>query len=63
MHRYIQLVTIKSFMQVLISILPTSHPYQRLMWDCKKADTFNIREGLDLITWENILAIRTLTHK
>ena len=37
-------------------------PYQRMIWDYKKADTSSIRKALDLINWENFLAIRILTH-
>ena len=29
-------------------------PYQRLIWDCKKADSTNIRKALDMVTWERL---------
>ena len=29
-------------------------PYQRLIWDYKKADTKNIRKALDLVNWERL---------
>ena len=67
MHRYTQIVIIQLFTLALILIFPTttppppSHththtrthtPYQKLIWDYKKADLKNIREVFDLVNWE-----------
>ena len=29
-------------------------PYQRLIWDCKKADSTKIRKALDMVNWERL---------
>ena len=66
-HLYIQIVIIKLYMQVLIFILPTpAPPYQRPIWDYKKADTSNIRKALDLInlfSHKNINAQETVFNE
>ena len=62
MHLYIQTVIIKLY--ILSVILPpplpspipslTHPPYQRLIWDYKKADSEKIRKTLDSVNWERI---------
>ena len=48
MHRYTQIVIIKLFPLALILIFLTP-PYQRLIWDYKKANSKNICEALVLV--------------
>ena len=35
-------------------------PYQRPIWDYKKADTSNIRKALDLINWEKLFSHKNI---
>ena len=55
MHHYTQIVITKFFILVSISIFHTPPPpYQRLVWDYKKADSKNIRIALDSVDWERL---------
>ena len=58
MHRYTLIVVIKllsTLALILIFPAPPSPPYQRLIWDYKKADSKNIGKALDLVNWERQL--------
>ena len=55
MHRYTQLVITKLLILASISIfLIPPPPYQRLVWNYKKADSKNIRKALALVNWERL---------
>ena len=54
MHLYTQIVIIKLFTLALILTFPTPPPYQRLIWDYKKADSKNIRKALDSVNWDRL---------
>ena len=38
-------------------------PYQRLIWDCKKADSVKIRKALDLINWERLFNNKNINEQ
>ena len=59
MYLYTQIAIIKLFTLALILIFPTPlspppPPYQRLIWDYKKADSKNIQKVLDSVNWERL---------
>ena len=56
MHIYIQIATIKLFMQVLIFILPTP----TISTSDKKADISNIRKALDSRNWEKLFSQKNI---
>ena len=76
MHRYTQIVIIQLFTLALILIFPTTHththththarthtPYQKLIWDYKKADLKNIRKVFDLVNWERLFGQKDINVK
>ena len=56
MHLYTQIIIIKLFTLTLILIFltPPFAPYQKLIWDYKKADSKNIQKALDPVNWERL---------
>ena len=60
-HHYTKAVTIKSYIVFLILILYTPSlycippPYQRLLWNYKKADISDIQKALQLVNLDRLL--------
>ena len=58
MHLYTQIIIIKLFTLTLILIFltppPPFAPYQKLIWDYKKADSKNIQKALDSVNWKRL---------
>ena len=53
MHLYSEIVIIKLRTLVLTLIFATP-PYQRQIWDYKKADSAIIRKSLDSVNWAKL---------
>ena len=43
--------------------IPYPLPYQRLVWDYKKADSNNIRKALDSVNWERLFDQKAINVK